>query len=213
MEGKEKKKSKREGAADNLELWPDLPQQLIYLIAKNPSLMAHICSKVTKSWRAEASKCRSIPATHLARDILLYIFRYGSDYKQSHIFNLPTRRGFIWYQKRRKPPPLAYHFIGCTHGVLVEKGYTLWDPVMEGHWCIPSWDARFPFLCAASSSRLQEHYFWVLIVVCLSPQAELDAGEIVFILVVEVFMVGGFMKWIHAPCLTLNISHIWVNQQ
>ncbi|KAF2320588.1 hypothetical protein GH714_028684 [Hevea brasiliensis] len=45
------------------KLWPDLPQQLIYLIERQPTLIRNIFSRgLTKSWRAERSKCNPNPA-------------------------------------------------------------------------------------------------------------------------------------------------------
>ncbi|XP_048232183.1 uncharacterized protein LOC125370486 [Ricinus communis] len=157
MEGKEKKSSKIDKEANNLELWPDLPQQLIHLIARNSSLLEHICSKgVTKSWRAQASKCRSNPATPWLE---LSGNRESDHNRQSHVFHLPIRRGFIWYWRRHKPTPPVYNIIGCSHGLIVAKGasasdYNLWDPVIDGYWCIPRWDAGIPFIRAALSSPL-----------------------------------------------------------
>jgi hypothetical protein len=44
--------------ANSQNLWPDLPQQLLHLIARESTSFRNICYKgVTKSWRAESYRC------------------------------------------------------------------------------------------------------------------------------------------------------------
>uniref|UniRef100_A0A2C9V4U5 KIB1-4 beta-propeller domain-containing protein n=1 Tax=Manihot esculenta TaxID=3983 RepID=A0A2C9V4U5_MANES len=164
MGGKENKKNEKKSRRqfkstdeqpNNSKLWPDLPHQLIYLIARKSSLKYQICSKgVTKSWRVEPNKCRPNsrpPWLELSSD-------YRSQHKETHTFNIPFKMGFFCYWRKERCVLPAYHILGCSHGLLVAKGdsdYSLCDPITLSwwsYWHIPEWDPKVPFLSAALSS-------------------------------------------------------------
>ncbi|WCJ18190.1 hypothetical protein M5689_000562 [Euphorbia peplus] len=161
MEKKKKKGHVKLTFSDNEatkpKLWPDLPQQLINIIAKNSSMMKDLYSKgVTKSWRTGSRKCRS---NYLTPPWLQLSTDYGSDDIQPHTFNIPFKTGYMWYwsRQRHKPTFSGYHFHGCSQSLLLAKGasgYTLWKPYPYSGFCwyIPSWDIKIPFLFAAISS-------------------------------------------------------------
>ncbi|WCJ43026.1 hypothetical protein M5689_023793 [Euphorbia peplus] len=157
---KTKKENSRILPTKKENLWPDLPQQLINLIATNSSMMKDLYSKgVTKSWRTEISrKCRS---NSLAPPWLDLSTVYGSGHSICHTFNIPFKVGSFWYCCRERPNlATSSHFLGCSQGLLVAKvasdsaDYSIWEayPKSGGWWNIPSWDAEVPFLSAALSS-------------------------------------------------------------
>ncbi|XP_037492475.1 uncharacterized protein LOC119369801 [Jatropha curcas] len=154
---KEKKKSNKQLTSPNHNpnLWPDLPQQLLYQLARKPSLMLEIYSKgATKSWRTEPNKCSkssnaTLPWLEVSTD-------NENSQNQPHTFNISFRSGSYSYRSPQYSPVIeGYHFLGCSYGLLISKGdsdYKLWDPIDNGWWHLPLWDNRIPFLCTALSS-------------------------------------------------------------
>ncbi|WCJ18184.1 hypothetical protein M5689_000558 [Euphorbia peplus] len=141
-----------ENEATKPNLWPDLPQKLINIIATDSSMMKDLYSKgVTKSWRTESRKCRS---NYLTPPWLLLSADYESDDIQPHTFNIPFKMGGMWYWCRRgqKPTFSAHHFLGCSNGLLIKgaSDYILCEPYpLSRGWWSPSWNAEVPYLTAA----------------------------------------------------------------
>lgn len=159
MRLKENKESKIKQAplsnkeANSQNLWPDLPQQLLHLIARESTSFRNICYKgVTKSWRAESYRCGSRNPTPPWLQVFFHDNK-GAD-KQPHIFNIAFKQLGFWYWKRcwdfDRYPKL--HFLGSSHGILVAKGHDVWDPVGGSRWRLPPWDSRDPFICAFLSA-------------------------------------------------------------
>ncbi|KAJ6310310.1 hypothetical protein OIU76_015107 [Salix suchowensis] len=134
-------------------LWPDLPQQLVQLIACESTLFRDICYKgVAKSWREESYKCSSRNPTPPWLQLSSHDSKSAE--KQPHIFNIAFKHLGFWYWTRRwrfdRYPKL--HFLGSSHGIVVAKGHDLWSPVGRSWWSLPPWDSRDPFICAVLST-------------------------------------------------------------
>ncbi|WCJ18186.1 hypothetical protein M5689_000560 [Euphorbia peplus] len=142
--------------ATKQKLWPDLPQQLISIIANSPAMMKDLYSKgVTKSWRIESRKCRS---NSLTPPWLRLSTDYENDLIQSHTFNIPFKIGGVWYISRKRPDSnTSGHFLGCSNGIVVTRAsnYILWEPypLSRGWWDTPPWVAKVPYLTVAVSAK------------------------------------------------------------
>ncbi|XP_075650174.1 uncharacterized protein LOC142620736 [Castanea sativa] len=128
-EEKKKQKQKQQAPANkeakNSRPWPELPHQLIKLIASQPSLEQGInFGSVTKSWRAAPKKCINPNATQP----WLQIFNTDTHQcKMTKPYN--SDNPFQGFWKR---------YLGCTNGILVAKGatcYILWNPIQRS-WII-----------------------------------------------------------------------------
>ncbi|KAM4077676.1 hypothetical protein ACJW30_12G157100 [Castanea mollissima] len=155
---KQKQQTPANKEAKNSRPWPDLPHQLIKLIASQPSIEQGInFGSVTKSWRAAPKKCINPNAT------LPWLQIFNTDTHQCKTtkpYNSDDPFQGFWIS----PAPWVRHtrypwkrYLGCTNGILVAKGatcYILWNPIQRSWYNLPLWDARFEFKCFALSSSL-----------------------------------------------------------
>ncbi|CAL1374433.1 unnamed protein product [Linum trigynum] len=155
--------------------WPNLPEQLIRLIASEStfspsdltvdrewSLMRNITStSVTKSWRIPSHKStHSISAGPWLELHNIPSITNGFQRVQLHQrFELGY---FSWGGRWKKPEePSTLEFLGCTHGFLViksllspsrEKEMILFDPFLRLSCFLPKWSPDVPTLLPALSS-------------------------------------------------------------
>ncbi|KAJ8768893.1 hypothetical protein K2173_023888 [Erythroxylum novogranatense] len=156
MHRKEHKKSKKHvpltaTKTDDPSLWPHLPQQVIYLIAWDYTLLNHISFKgVTKSWIREHKKCSANSTEPLLR---LYDGDDGSADKKPNNFakHFKTGCNFRYYRGRPQHPWLS--LVGCSQGLLLAHDvcYFLPEAPRRLWWRVPSWDSKYPFVCAVLS--------------------------------------------------------------
>ncbi|CAI9764466.1 unnamed protein product [Fraxinus pennsylvanica] len=147
----------------NPKPWPNLPPQLITLIAIQPSLMRKITALggTTKSWRAAPACYRKMDDK--PRMPLLVEICSADDRRPQHSHKIEVsfhEKYFFFYCKRRSYQyrDRWIYFKGYSHGQLVAMNgdlseCTLWEP--EGKYdtrCLPSWDCNLPFKFATLSS-------------------------------------------------------------
>ncbi|KAL9333727.1 hypothetical protein Peur_073866 [Populus x canadensis] len=108
--------------ANSQNLWPDLPQQLLHLIARESTSFRNICYKgVTKSWRAESySWDFGIgKGAGILIDILSYIF-----------WDLPMMECFVLVLTGISHPAFVFYQIcgGWKKHAWIKEGCTIVDP-------------------------------------------------------------------------------------
>ena len=182
MAPKVKTKNKKKQAlpkkeANSTATWPDLPQKLVDIIAKQPTMMQHISyGGLTKLCRAPTSKCNhnySPPCLQLFDEI-----KNGNNeenYVEPNLNASFYRCWFwYWYYSRWARPPVRSrwrHYVGYSGHALVTKGATfsyngssdliyLWFPVNGYSYCaLPEWDERVPIMRVVISSPVLGKFF------------------------------------------------------
>ncbi|KAL3845835.1 hypothetical protein ACJIZ3_003238 [Penstemon smallii] len=169
---KEKSWSKKKEAISKKPC-PNLPQQLLNLLARKPNLLEQTSySGITKSWQPATKRCNtsakvlqrpqlydlhdsnfsSISSNTLQKYMDIYFFKDSSLYFRGEP---PTR---FWCDPTIK-------FVGCSHGSPVmsrgstnQKRYSIWN-VARGHeWVLPPWiSASIPFKFATLSHSFMEY--------------------------------------------------------
>ncbi|KAE9448405.1 hypothetical protein C3L33_19697, partial [Rhododendron williamsianum] len=151
--------------------WPDLPTQLLTILARNSTLMQNISygGNVTKSYRLPPRQCNPIgkspfPRLSINDDSQTDRCHDDSQYL-TDIFNITFHVGQLWWFGRR--PPCRYfadYFVGYSQGILVARGgvepsdrYYLWDPIDRPCGMLPLWDVSVPFKHVALSSSPKDH--------------------------------------------------------
>lgn len=124
---KMKKKKKlllpKKEANNSTATWPDLPQKLVDIIAKQPDLMQNISNggALTKIWRAPNSKCNHI--NHSTPCLQLF----DEEKYVEPILNASFYRCWFWYHYRLRwltPPDQApwKYCVGFSGHTIVTKG-------------------------------------------------------------------------------------------
>ncbi|XVE93587.1 hypothetical protein REPUB_Repub01dG0207600 [Reevesia pubescens] len=140
MAPKVKTKNKKKQAPPKKEAnssrvtWPDLPQKLVNIIAKQPALMQHISyGGLTKLCRAPTSKCnqnKSPPCLQLFDEI--NNDNNDEDYVEPNLNASFYRRWFwhLYYARWARPPVRGCwkHYVGCSNDAIVAKGDTFLYP-------------------------------------------------------------------------------------
>ncbi|XP_058215586.1 uncharacterized protein LOC131326737 [Rhododendron vialii] len=147
--------------------WPDLPPQLLNIVAKNSTLRENISygGNVTKSYRVPPKQCNSI-----GKSLFPQLIASGTD-TYAETFCIPFRPGFyVWRWRCAFGSGSLKHIVGYSHGLLFGRGrghvqsshlylWNLWDLWMcpiytlpNGGCNIPPWDTSVPFKHGAISS-------------------------------------------------------------
>ncbi|KAF7142655.1 hypothetical protein RHSIM_Rhsim05G0099400 [Rhododendron simsii] len=145
--------------------WPDLPPQLLNIVAKNSTLRKNISygGNVTKSYRVPPKQCNPIGKSSFPQ-----LITSGTD-TYADTFYIPFRPGFyFWYGRRNGfGSGSLKHIVGYSHGLLFGRGreyvpssqlylWNLWEcriySWLNGGCSIPPWDTNVPFKHAAISS-------------------------------------------------------------
>ncbi|KAI8554741.1 hypothetical protein RHMOL_Rhmol05G0121500 [Rhododendron molle] len=151
--------------------WPDLPTQLLTILARNSTLMHNISygGNFTKSYRQPPRQCNPnkkspFPRLSINDDGQTDRCHDNSQYLPD-IFNITFRVGHLWWFGRW--PPCRYpadYFVGYSQGMLVARGgvessdrYYLWDPIDRPCRMLPLWDVSVPFKHVALSSSPNDH--------------------------------------------------------
>lgn len=150
--------------------WPDLPTQLLTVLAKNSTLMQNISygGNVTKSYRLPPKQCNPtgkspFPQLSIHDNGQIDHRRNESQYLPD-IFNVTFYVGHLWWFGRW--PPCRYfcdYFVGYSQGMLVGRRgvepseYHLWDPIGRSRWMLPLWDITVPFKHVVLSSSPKDH--------------------------------------------------------
>ncbi|EOX98629.1 F-box family protein with a domain of Uncharacterized protein function, putative [Theobroma cacao] len=170
---KNKKQVPPKKANNGAVTWPDLPQILVDIIAKQPALMQDISyGGLTKLCRSPPSKCNpnnfTPPCLQLFDEINV---NSDENYVEPNL-NVSFHRRWFWYwyfSRWARPPVRSYwkHYVGFSNEAIVAKGNTfsdpksselvyLWYPV-DGYSFsrLPEWDERIPFtrVVVSSSAR------------------------------------------------------------
>ncbi|XP_058215457.1 uncharacterized protein LOC131326624 [Rhododendron vialii] len=144
--------------------WPDLPPQLLNIVAKNSTLRRNISygGNVTKSYRVLPKQCNPIRKSPFPQ-----LITNGTD-TYADTFYIPFHSGFYFWRGRRAfGSGSLKHIVGYSHGLLFGRGrgylpssqLYLWD-LWERTCCtwldvshnIPPWDTSVPFKHGAISS-------------------------------------------------------------
>ena len=135
--------------------WPNLPQQLTNIVAKQSSLMQNISfGGEMKSWRSTSKKCHHGKSQwpQLANNNI----GNGDEYKDkthSHNFDISFYQGCYWWYGREPPQfwlsQWAY-YVGYSHGLLAVRMFNpskceLRHPIEKYSMGLPTWDANIPF--------------------------------------------------------------------
>lgn len=144
--------------------WPDLPPQLLNIVAKNSTLRTNISygGNVTKSYRVPPKQCKPIGKSPFPQ-----LIASGTD-TYADTFYIPFRPGFYyWHGRRGFGSGFLKHIVGYSHGLLFGRGrgnvpssqlylWTLWECTiyswLNGSYNIPPWDTNVPFKHGAISS-------------------------------------------------------------
>ncbi|KAK3016250.1 hypothetical protein RJ639_006081 [Escallonia herrerae] len=166
-----KRLSPKKGETSSVRQWPDLPKQLLSLIARQSTLMQNLSfGGFTKAWRAAPRQCNpseNSPWLHPYPDI-----NNGNGTITSHTFNIIFRTGvYSWYGWWPYQHPWK-RFLGYSHGVLmgeeaVPSHLCLCDPVTNGQWrSPPPWNthvpSRFSVLSLSPSESFDNCFMTVL---------------------------------------------------
>ncbi|KAI8554753.1 hypothetical protein RHMOL_Rhmol05G0122100 [Rhododendron molle] len=142
--------------------WPDLPPQLLNIVAKNSTLRRNISygGNVTKSYRVPPKQCNPI-----GKSTFPHLIASGTDRCYADTFNIPFHPGyFLWWGRRGFKSGSLEHIVGYSHGLLFGRGreyvpssqlylWDLWEcSWLRGRWNIPPWDTSVPFKHGAISS-------------------------------------------------------------
>ncbi|KAI3445811.1 hypothetical protein Pfo_002476 [Paulownia fortunei] len=142
----------RKEATPSPRPWPNLPHQLLGLIARQPRLMQNITSfgGVTKSWRSAPRTCSPDGKPRWVQLVEISGEKNSQSQKnmQSHTIDISFHEeNFFWYNKKKtlscryQAPRIC--FIGHSHGYII--------------WLLPSTlDLNLPFRFATLSSQLED---------------------------------------------------------
>nr|GLL23796.1 uncharacterized protein LOC109161430 [Ipomoea trifida] len=130
------------------EQWPNLPQQLLNFIGRqpHPKLIQNVGSAgVTKSWKIGTNRC-NVPSFKAP---LLEL--YHADHGQ-YTLSISFYHGFYhWWWRSRGPPEESWdQFLGCSHGQILTP-YSFLEPTQSylHRTRLPSWDdAQVPIRSA-----------------------------------------------------------------
>ncbi|KAG8390940.1 hypothetical protein BUALT_Bualt01G0135800 [Buddleja alternifolia] len=166
--------------------WPNLPQQLLNLLARKPNLLQQIrYPGTTKSWRTSTRRCNSSGRSHWPQ-----LYDLGdSDYCNSLRKTLPqflnvyfrTEVYQFWYYGSGDPTPHFWdppksHFLGYCHNFLVTLGpnpsnFCIWEVSTRIYWRLPPWDVSVPFKFVTLSSSFKNHDSTVVVLTGVSSPA------------------------------------------
>ncbi|KAK4428837.1 hypothetical protein Salat_1183600 [Sesamum alatum] len=150
----------------NPKLWPNLPHQLIGMLARQPNLMQNITSfgGVIKSWRSASRQCYSNDGKARWPQLVEITEEKGTEHQKSgrlHTIEISFHEEYPYcYYKRRsyKKWYPGMYFKGHSHGELVvmrenPADLYLWEPARECYRYLPAWDPNLAFkMCTLSSS-------------------------------------------------------------
>ncbi|KAI3448219.1 hypothetical protein Pfo_004884 [Paulownia fortunei] len=154
-------------ATPNPNLWPNLPHQLIGLIARQPNLMQNITSFgcVTKSWRSPSRQCSPDGKSRWPQLVEINGKQRceHQENARSHTIEISFHDEYpypycLYRRKRYKKWCPGIYFKGHSHGQIVAMGYNmsdyyLWDPAGGSTRYLPPWDPNLVFkTCILSSS-------------------------------------------------------------
>ncbi|KAL2232637.1 putative F-box protein At3g25750 [Sesamum indicum] len=159
--------SSGEQTTSNPKLWPNLPRQLIGMLAREPNLMQNITSfgGVIKSWRSASRQCYSNDGKARARwpQLVEITGKKCTEHQKSgrqHSIEISFHEEcpYSYYKRRsyKKWYPGIY-FKGHSHGELVVMGENtadlcLWEPARGCYRYLPAWDRNLAFkMCTLSS--------------------------------------------------------------
>ncbi|XP_019165375.1 PREDICTED: uncharacterized protein LOC109161430 [Ipomoea nil] len=130
------------------EKWPNLPQQLLNFIGKQPhlKLIQNVGSAgVTKSWKIGTNRS-CVPSFKAP---LLQLYHADSDHHQCHgryTLSISFYQGFYqWWWRSRRSPEKSWddQFLGCSHGLILTPS-SFMDPTKSylHQTMLPSWDTH-----------------------------------------------------------------------
>ncbi|KAL0361004.1 UNVERIFIED_CONTAM: hypothetical protein Sradi_3784900 [Sesamum radiatum] len=153
----------------NPKLWPNLPHQLIGMLAREPNLMQNITSfgGVIKSWRSASRKCYSNDSKARAQwpQLVEITGKKCTEHQKisgrQHTIEISFHEEYPYCYYRRRSYKKCYpeiYFKGYSHGNLVVMGENtadlyLWEPARKCYRYLPAWDPNLAFkMCTLSSS-------------------------------------------------------------
>ncbi|KAL0361003.1 UNVERIFIED_CONTAM: hypothetical protein Sradi_3784800 [Sesamum radiatum] len=155
-------------ATPNPKLWPNLPHQLIGMLAREPNLMQNITSfgAVIKSWRSASRQCCSIDGKARLPQLVEITRKKCIEHQKSgrrHAIEISfheERPCPYWYYKRKSHKKWypGIYFKGHSHGELVVmqgnmRELYLLEPAEQSWRCLPTWNPNRAFkTCTLSSS-------------------------------------------------------------
>ncbi|KAL0438974.1 UNVERIFIED_CONTAM: hypothetical protein Slati_2380400 [Sesamum latifolium] len=154
-------------ATPNPNLWPNLPHQLIGMLAREPNLMQNITSfgGVMKSWRSASRQCYSNNGKARLPQLIEITSKKCIEHQKSrrcHTIEISFHEEYpypYWYYKRKcKKWYPGIYFKGHSHGELVVMGENtadlyLLEPARRCYRYLPAWDPNLAFRkCTLSSS-------------------------------------------------------------
>ncbi|XVE49440.1 hypothetical protein DITRI_Ditri01bG0082600 [Diplodiscus trichospermus] len=170
-----KKQALPKEEANSTATWPDLPQKLVDIIAKQPAMMQQISYEgLTKLCRAPPRKCNH---NYSPSCIQLFDEINDGNNEENHVepnLNASLNRCWFWYlyHSRWARPPvrsLWKHYVGYSGEAIVTKGATsfytgssdliyLWFPASSSHCALPEWDERVPIMRVVISSPVGNYF-------------------------------------------------------
>ncbi|KAL0323015.1 UNVERIFIED_CONTAM: hypothetical protein Sangu_1920800 [Sesamum angustifolium] len=164
--------------------WPNLPQQLLNLLARNPNLLQQMSYPgTTKSWTAPTSRCDSSRQARLSQLHDLEGQKWCSLSKTlPHFINIYFRTQVYnwWYYDCDIPCNFwhrpAPHFVGYSHGSLIHRWpnssrIEVYDVLTRCQSYTPPWDVPTPFKFVALSSSSDYGHFTVVVLTGISSPA------------------------------------------
>ncbi|KAK4390492.1 hypothetical protein Sango_2112500 [Sesamum angolense] len=157
-------------ATPNPNLWPNLPHQLIGMLAREPNLMQNITSfgGVIKTWRSASRQCYSNDSKARLPQLVEITGKKCTEHLnsgRSHTIEISFHEEYPyeywhWYyrEKSYKKWYPGIYFKGHSHGELVVMGGNtpdlyLWEPARQCCRNLPAWDPNLAFKrCTLSSS-------------------------------------------------------------
>ncbi|OMO63469.1 hypothetical protein COLO4_32419 [Corchorus olitorius] len=174
--------------------WPDFPQTLVNIIAKQPALMQSVSyGGVAKLCISPPRKCCPNNPTPPCLQLEMNNNNYDEKYTE-HILNLSFYRRWFWpwyfsSWSRKKAPVRGYgdQYVGYSNDAIVTKSAAslkLWYIVRGfSHSYLPEWDERIPLIRIVKSRKFSyDQGYTVMVLTGISHPAFLfyrasDVGE------------------------------------